>query len=57
MLESGQYAVWIQWETKAGGGGWVEPKVFREDVLEPFTIGGTVNIPAGRYEFADLQIQ
>ena len=56
-LESGQYAVWIQWETKAGGGGWVEPKVFREDVREPFTIGGTVNIPAGRYEFADLQIQ
>jgi hypothetical protein len=56
-LESGQYAVWIQWETKAGGGGWVEPKVFREDVLEPFTIGGTVHIPAGRYQFADLQIQ
>jgi hypothetical protein len=56
-LESGQYAVWIQWETKAGGGGWVEPKVFREDVLEPFTIGNTVHIPAGRYQFADLQIQ
>ena len=56
-LESGQYAVWIQWETKAGGGGWVEPKVFREDVLEPFTIGGAVHIPAGRYQFADLQIQ
>ena len=56
-LESGQYAVWIQWETKAGGGGWVEPKLFHEDVREPFTIGGTVNIPAGRYQFADLQIQ
>ena len=56
-LESGQYAVWFQWETKAGGGGWVEPKMFREDVRAPFTIGGTVNIPAGRYEFADLQIQ
>jgi hypothetical protein len=57
VLESGQYAVWLQWETKAGGGGWVEPKVFREDVLAPFTIGGTVDIPAGRYTFADLQVQ
>ena len=31
-LESGQYAVWVQWDTKAGGGGWIEPKVFVEDV-------------------------
>ena len=54
-LESGQYAFWVQWDTKAGGGGWVEPKWFREDVAEPFTIGGKVDIPAGRYEFADLQ--
>jgi hypothetical protein len=57
VLESGQYAVWIQWETKAGGGGWVEPKVFRESVLVPFTIGRTIRIPAGTYDFADLQIQ
>jgi hypothetical protein len=54
-LESGQYAIWWQWETKAGGGGWVEPKYFHEDVVAPFTIGD-VTIPAGRYDFADLQI-
>jgi hypothetical protein len=55
-LESGQYAFWVQWETKAGGGGWIEPKWFHENVLAPFAIAGQVNIPAGRYDFADLQI-
>ncbi|MEO8678710.1 MAG: hypothetical protein ABI665_06675, partial [Vicinamibacterales bacterium] len=55
-LESGQYAAWVQWDTKAGGGGWVEPKWFRENVLAPFVIGGTVHVPAGVYDFADLQI-
>jgi hypothetical protein len=55
-LESGQYAVWLEWETKAGGIGWIEPKVFVEDVVEPFTIGGEVEIPEGRYTFADLQV-
>jgi hypothetical protein len=55
-LESGQYAVWVQWDTKAGGGGWIEPKVFIEDVLQPFTIAGEAVIPAGRYTFADLQL-
>jgi hypothetical protein len=54
-LESGQYAAWIQWDTKAGGGGWIEPKVFHEDVAAPFPIGDTT-IPAGRYTFADLQV-
>jgi hypothetical protein len=48
--------VWVQWDTKAGGGGWIEPKVFHENVLVPFTIGNTVRIPAGRYDFADLQV-
>ncbi len=56
-LESGQYAVWLEWDTKAGGGGWVEPKAFHENVLEPFAIGGEVTIPAGIYDFADLQIE
>ena len=56
-LESGQYAVWVQWDTKAGGGGWVEPKLFHENVLAPFTIGNAVRIPAGVYDFADLQIR
>jgi hypothetical protein len=55
-LESGQYAVWIQWETKGGGGGWIEPKLFVEDVLAPFAIDEHVAIPAGRYTFADLQV-
>jgi hypothetical protein len=54
-LESGQYAFWVQWDTKAGGGGWVEPKWFREDVLRPFTIG-SLTIPAGNYRYADLQV-
>ncbi len=54
-LESGQWAAWVQWDTKAGGGGWIEPKLFHEDVLEPFTIGD-VTIPAGKYTFADLQL-
>jgi len=55
-IESGQYAFWVQWDTKAGGGGWVEPKWFRESVTAPFKIGGSVNIPAGTYDFADLQL-
>lgn len=55
-LESGQYAVWVQWETKEGGGGWIEPKLFVEDVATPFTIGGDVDIPTGRYTYADLQL-
>lgn len=55
-LESGMYAAWLQWETKAGGGGWIEPKLFIEDVAEPFVIGAAVDIPAGRYHFADLQL-
>ena len=55
-LESGQYAFWVQWETKSGGGGWIEPKWFRENVLVPFTIGNAVHIPAGSYDFADLQL-
>lgn len=54
-LESGQYALWVQWETKAGGGGWIEPKVFVEDVESPFMIGGEVGIPVGRYTYGDLQ--
>ena len=56
-LESGQYAFWVQWDAKAGGGGWVEPKWFHENVLTPFVIGNRVNVPRGAYDFADLQIQ
>ncbi len=56
VLESGTYAFWVQWETKSGGGGWIEPKWFHEDVLVPFVIGNAVPIPAGRYDFADLQV-
>jgi hypothetical protein len=55
-LESGQYAVWVQWETKGGYGGWLEPKLFVEDVRQPFSIGGEVDIPAGRHTYADLQL-
>ena len=55
-LESGQYAFWVQWDTKAGGGGWIEPKWFHENVLVPFTIGNRISIPAGSYDFADLQL-
>jgi len=46
----------VQWDTKAGGGGWVEPKWFHENVLTPFTIGNAVHVPAGTYDFADLQL-
>ena len=56
VLESGTYAFWVQWDTKAGGGGWLEPKWFHEDVLAPFTIGGTVTVPAGAYDFMDFQV-
>lgn len=55
-LESGQYAVWVQWDTKAGGGGWLEPKYFHENVLTPFTIGKSITIPQGSYDFADFQV-
>jgi len=55
-LESAQYAVWVQWDTKTGGGGWIEPKLFHENVAAPFSIGGEVEIPAGSYSFADLQL-
>ena len=56
VLESGTYAFWVQWDTKAGGGGWVEPKWFHENVLAPFVIGNKVHVPAGSYDFADLQL-
>ena len=55
-LESGQYAVWLQWETKSGAGGWIEPKVFREHVRAPFALGEGAEVPAGDYTFADLQL-
>jgi hypothetical protein len=54
-LETGVYAVWVQWETKEGGGGWLEPKLFVEDVVSGFSIGDEVGIPAGRYRYADFQ--
>jgi hypothetical protein len=55
-LETGTYAFWIEWESKAGAIGWIEPKMFHEDVVESFTIGGTADIPKGTYDFADLQL-
>lgn len=55
-LESGQYAFWVQWETKAGGGGWLEPKWFHDDVLFAFPIGPDITIPAGAHDYADLQL-
>ena len=55
VLESGQYAFWVQWDTKAGGGGWVEPKWFHDDVAQGFDIG-RVHIPKGSYDYEDLQI-
>jgi hypothetical protein len=54
-LESAQYAVWVEWDTKAGGNGWIEPKLFHENVAEPFSIG-KATIPTGAYDFADLQV-
>jgi len=56
MLESGMYAFWVEWDTKAGATAWVEPKWFHENVLVPFSIGETIDIPAGIYDFADLQV-
>ena len=56
VLESAQYAAWIEWDTKAGGGGWIEPKGFRESVARQFSIGNGVTIPAGTYDFGDLQV-
>jgi hypothetical protein len=55
-IESGQYALWAQWDEKAGGGGSVEATSFRESVITPFKIGGSVNIPGRTYEFADLHL-
>lgn len=54
-LETGTYAFWVQWDTKTGGGGWLEPKWFHENVVAPFPIGKSVTIPAGVYDFADFQ--
>lgn len=55
-LESAQYAVWVQWETKSGAGGWIEPKVFRENVAQDFALDRGVVVPAGTYTYADLQL-
>ena len=55
-LESAQWAAWVQWDTKRGGGGWIEPKVFHENVSASFLIGGEAEVPAGEYTFADLQL-
>jgi hypothetical protein len=54
-LESGTYAFWVQWDTKRGGGGWLEPKWFHENVRAPFSIGDAT-IPAGTYDFFDFQV-
>jgi Domain of unknown function (DUF5916) len=54
-LESGTWATWVEWDTKAGGGGWIEPKIFHENVSDPFQ-AGDVTISPGRYTFADLQL-
>jgi hypothetical protein len=54
-LESAQWAFWVQWDTKAGGGGWIEPKWFHENVARAFPIGDAT-IPEGSYDFADLQL-
>lgn len=55
-LESSQYAVWVQWETKGGGGGWLEPKLFHDDVATAFSLGDGAGVPAGAYTYADLQL-
>jgi hypothetical protein len=54
-LESGQYAFWVQWDTKAGSSGWIEPKWFHENVARAFTIGDAT-VPAGKHDFFDLQV-
>jgi hypothetical protein len=54
QLESGMWAFWVQWDTKAGGGGWLEPKWFHENVARPFSIG-KATVPAGEYDFFDFQ--
>ena len=55
-LESAQWAVWLEWDTRVGGTAWIEPKVFHENVAAPFSIGGSTTIPAGAYNFSDLQL-
>lgn len=32
------------------------PKVFREDVLGPFTLGGTAQVPAGSYDVVKTEM-
>jgi hypothetical protein len=34
--------------------GWIEPQLFRDDVLRPFTIGNAIEIPAGGYTYANI---
>jgi hypothetical protein len=46
-LESGRIATWIQAEAKGGSVAWIEPQLFREDVLQPFSIAGQVEVPPG----------
>jgi Domain of unknown function (DUF5916)/Carbohydrate family 9 binding domain-like len=55
-LESSEVAAWLEWDTKAGANGWIEPAIFEEDVSEPFTIGGEVEVPVGRYWYPDLEL-
>jgi hypothetical protein len=54
-LESAQWAFWVEWDTKAGGNGWIEPKWFHENVARAFSIG-KATVPAGSYDFEDLQV-
>ena len=55
VLESATYAVWVQWDTKSGGGGWIEPKMFHENVAQGFAIDDGLTVPVGSYDYADLQ--
>jgi hypothetical protein len=54
VLESGQISTWVEFETKAGGDGWIEPQVYHENVASRFSIVDGVDIPAGSYNFGNL---
>jgi hypothetical protein len=53
-LESGVNGYFLEFESKAGGGGWTDYKSYREDVSAPFSIGSHITIPAGSYAFDDV---
>ena len=55
-LERSFVGPWVEFFTKRGDYGWIEPRFYWQDQQFGFAISEDVGIPAGTYRWADLQL-